>query len=100
VIVSGGYIYVWVAMGIKNDLIEGISGVGKTAVAEELERRGNHVIHCDRVLGYFGDPVTGEALRKPLYQNESDNADWTYRHWIWPVDIDTPKPTLAKRPEA
>jgi hypothetical protein len=39
------------------------------------------------VLGYFGDPVTGVALRKPVFRTESEKADWTYRHWIWPVDI-------------
>jgi serine kinase of HPr protein (carbohydrate metabolism regulator) len=74
-------------MGVKNFLIEGISGVGKTAVAEELERRGYHVVHGDRVLGYFGDPVAGEAFAKPVFRNEFEKADWTYRHWIWPVDI-------------
>jgi len=37
-------------MGIKNYLIEGGSGTGKTSGATELERRGYHVIHGDRVL--------------------------------------------------
>lgn len=37
-------------MGIRNYLIEGISGTGKTSVATELERRGYHVIHGDREL--------------------------------------------------
>ena len=43
-------------MGIKNYLIEGVSGTGKTTVAEELQRRGYHVIHGDRELSYLGDP--------------------------------------------
>ena len=32
-------------MGARNYLIEGVSGSGKTTVAEELERRGYQVIH-------------------------------------------------------
>ncbi|MGO8396662.1 hypothetical protein ACC760_39900, partial [Rhizobium ruizarguesonis] len=39
---------------IKNYLIEGGSGTGKTSVATELERRGYHVVHGDRVLAYVG----------------------------------------------
>ena len=35
-------------MGRKNYLIEGLSGTGKTSVAEELQRRGHHAIHGDR----------------------------------------------------
>ncbi|MDW9477139.1 hypothetical protein GOA69_33865, partial [Sinorhizobium meliloti] len=46
-------------MGIKNYLIEGDSGTGKTSVGTELERRGYHVVHGDRVLAYVGDPETG-----------------------------------------
>jgi predicted ATPase len=29
-------------MGVKNYLIEGVSGTGKTAVCKELQRRGCH----------------------------------------------------------
>ena len=47
-------------MGRKNYLIEGLSGTGKTSVCEELERRGHHTVHGDRVLAYRGDPETGE----------------------------------------
>lgn len=46
-------------MGIKNYLIEGLSSTGKT-MAEELQRRGYHVVHDDRELAYQGDPKTGE----------------------------------------
>ncbi|WDF35247.1 nucleoside kinase (plasmid) [Arthrobacter agilis] len=46
-------------MGIRNFLIDGGSGTGKTAVCEELARRGYHAIHGDRELAYQGDPVTG-----------------------------------------
>ncbi len=42
-------------VGRKNYLIEGLSGTGKTSVAEELQRRGHHVVHGDRELAYQGD---------------------------------------------
>ena len=48
-------------MGVRNDLIEGPSGAGKTTVAEELQHRGYHVIHGDRKFAYHGDPETGGA---------------------------------------
>jgi len=47
-------------VGVRNYLIEGGSGTGKTTVANELQRRGFHVIHGDRELAYRGDPETGE----------------------------------------
>ena len=73
-------------MGVKNYLIEGVSGTGKTAVAEELQRRGCHVIHGDRVLAYVGDPATGEPLDSPAHGSDADTAVWLNKHWIWPVD--------------
>ncbi len=37
-------------MGVRNYLIEGVSGTGKTTVCDELRRRGYHAIHGDREL--------------------------------------------------
>lgn len=72
-------------MGIRNYLIEGLSGAGKTSVAEELERRGFHVVHGDRVLAYYGDPATGARLSaRPRLDAEA--IAWGYERWIWPVD--------------
>ncbi len=62
-------------MGIRNYLIEGVSGAGKTSVCNELQRRGYHAIHGDRELAYQGDPDTGTP---------TDGA--TYEHHIWHVD--------------
>jgi broad-specificity NMP kinase len=73
-------------MGMKNILVEGVSGSGKTTVAEELERRGHHVIHGDRELGYFGDPETGVALDKPTFDTEAKSVIWLNAHWIWSVE--------------
>src|SRR5207253_9109119 len=61
-------------MGIRNYLIEGISGPGKTSVCRELSRRGYHAINGDRELAYQGDPETGEA---------TDTA--VHEHHIWDV---------------
>jgi dephospho-CoA kinase len=46
-------------MGVRNYLIEGVSGVGKTSVCHELRRRGFHAINGDTDLAYQGDPETG-----------------------------------------
>ncbi len=62
-------------MGIRNYLIEGVSGTGKTSVCKELQRRGYHAINGDRELAYQGDPETGRP---------TDGA--THEHHIWHVD--------------
>ena len=62
-------------MGIRNYLIEGLSGTGKTSVCDELQRRGYQAIHGDRELAYQGDPETGEPT-----------ADLAHEHHIWNVD--------------
>jgi gluconate kinase len=40
-------------------LVEGLSGVGKSSVYEELIRRGYTAISTDRAWAYFADPDTG-----------------------------------------
>ena len=61
-------------VGVRNYLVEGVSGSGKTAVCRELNRRGHHAINGDRDLAYQGDPETGEA---------TDSA--VHEHHIWDV---------------
>ncbi|KQR10399.1 AAA family ATPase [Cellulomonas sp. Leaf334] len=61
-------------MGRKNYLIEGLSGTGKTTVAEELHRRGHHVVHGDRQLAYQGDPMTGEPTTDGSHENHLWNV--------------------------
>lgn len=65
-------------MAQQNYLIEGSSGAGKTSVATELERRGYHVVHGDRVLAYQGDPETGVRVTPP-----SSDLDFLNDHHIW-----------------
>jgi AAA domain len=62
-------------MGIRNYLIEGVSGTGKTSVCHELRRRGYHSINGDTELAYRGDPKTGEPV-----------DGLAYGHHIWNVD--------------
>jgi broad-specificity NMP kinase len=73
-------------VGSRNYLIEGVSGAGKTSVAEELERRGHHVIHGDRNFAYYGDPETGTPLEVDAGSDDIDAITFAYEHWIWPVD--------------
>jgi broad-specificity NMP kinase len=43
----------------RNYLVEGLSAAGKSAVYEELVRRGYPAISTDRALAYYADPETG-----------------------------------------
>jgi len=43
-------------VGVKNYLIEGVSGTGKTTVCAELKRRGYDAVNGDNELAYQGDP--------------------------------------------
>jgi broad-specificity NMP kinase len=62
-------------VGVRNYLIEGVSGTGKTSVCDELDRRGYQAIHGDRELAYQGDAETGEPL-----------GGASHEHHIWDAD--------------
>ncbi|KNX37434.1 nucleoside/nucleotide kinase family protein [Luteipulveratus halotolerans] len=62
-------------MGARNVLVEGVSCSGKTSVATELERRGHHVVHGDRVLAYRGDPESGEPVEVGDHENHLWDVD-------------------------
>lgn len=70
-------------MGVRNYLIEGVSGTGKTSVATELARRGYHVVHGDREVAYQGDPETGEPLDGSA---RSPDAAFGHKHHLWDVE--------------
>jgi AAA domain len=74
-------------VGIRNYLIEGVSGTGKSSVCKELQRRGYHAINGDNELAYQGDPETGEP---------TDGR--THEHHIWHVG--KVKAIVASRDEA
>ena len=62
-------------MGVRNYLVEGVSGTGKTSVCRELQRRGYHAVNGDAQLAYQGETETGEPL-----------DGLTHKHHIWHVD--------------
>jgi shikimate kinase len=70
-------------MGVKNYLIEGVSGTGKTAVCKELQRRGYHAINGDRELAYPGDPETGKLADGFTHE---PSAIFRSEHHIWCVE--------------
>lgn len=80
-------------MGVRNFLIEGVSGSGKTSVCTELERRGYQAIHGDRVLAYVGDPQTGDPLPDNVAPGGHsagcgcwDCLAWLSERWLWDLD--------------
>lgn len=73
-------------MGVRNYLIEGVSGTGKTSVCRELRRRGYHAINGDTELAYQGDPETG-----------TPTAGQVHEHHIW--DVDRVKALVADQQE-
>jgi gluconate kinase len=83
-------------MGIRNYLIEGVSGTGKTSVCNELRRRGYHTINGDRELAYQGDPTTGEPV--PAHERVTNSVTWGHEHHIW--DVDKVKSAVADRRHA
>ena len=114
-------------MGVKNFLVEGVSGSGKTAVCDELQRRGYHAIHGDRALAYQGDPQTGAPLDGFAHEHHSWDVEKVralvadHRHaasffcggsrnfdcfidlfdgvFVLAVDLDTLDRSLRSRPE-
>jgi [ribosomal protein S5]-alanine N-acetyltransferase len=62
-------------VGVRNYLVEGVSGTGKTAVCTELTQRGYRAIHGDRELAYRGDPETGRPV-----------DDGGHEHHLWDVE--------------
>jgi hypothetical protein len=82
-------------MGVRNYLIEGVSGAGKTAVCTELQRRGYQAIHGDRELAYRGDPATGLPTAP---ETGTPTAAWMSEHQIW--DVEKVQTFVANQEEA
>ena len=56
-------------MGVRNYLVEGVSGAGKTSVCHELRRRGHDAVNGDTDLAYQGDPATGLPTDTALHEH-------------------------------
>lgn len=69
-------------MGVRNYLIEGVSGTGKTSVCHELRRRGLHAVNGDRELAYQGDPETGEPVEGSGHEHD---IRFGHEHHLWDV---------------
>ncbi|WFU11951.1 nucleoside kinase (plasmid) [Rhizobium sp. CB3090] len=82
-------------MGVRNYLIEGVSGTGKTSIATELQQRGYHAIHGDRELAYQGDPETGEPLDGSAHEQNILDVAFGHKHHLW--DVDRVKSLVADR---
>ena len=69
-------------MAKRNYLIEGSSGTGKSAVWEELQKRGYKAINGDRELAYRGDPETGRRSER----QHGPIEDPGFGYHIWDVE--------------
>ena len=70
---------VWI-MGRKNYLVEGVSGTAKSAVYQELRKRGYDAIDGDNELAYQGDPLTGEPRDGRSQENHIWDVEKVKRH--------------------
>jgi len=82
-------------MGLRNYLIDGVSGAGKTAVCAELQRRGYQAIDGDNELAYQGDPDTGIPTDGLKHEH---SATFFSEHHIW--DVEKVKAFVANQDEA
>ncbi|WP_231263477.1 AAA family ATPase [Nocardioides alpinus] len=61
---------------MRNFLVEGVSGTGKTSVCHELRRRGHHAVNGDTELAFQGDPESGQPTA-------GEPSHW---HHLWRED--------------
>jgi adenylate kinase family enzyme len=75
------------AVGVRNLLIEGVSGSGKTSVCRELQHRGYQAFNGDNDLAYRGDPETGMPLDEPVaFPDDRRRTEWISKHLCWQVN--------------
>ena len=75
-------------MAKRNYLVEGLSGVGKSSVYEELIQRGYKAISTDRAWSYSADPDTGLP-----------GGPIGYDTWVWDrqkavSELESPEPEV------
>jgi hypothetical protein len=69
-------------------LVEGLSGVGKSSVYDELIRRGHKAISTDRAWAYHADPDTG----LPGGPVRHDNFIWDEQQAV--SELESPEPDV------
>ena len=62
-------------MGLRDVLVEGVSGSGKTSVCREPQRRGHHAVDGDTELTLPGDPRTGAPTAAHVHGQHVRRAD-------------------------
>jgi gluconate kinase len=75
-------------MANRNYLVEGLSGSGKSAVYEELVRRGYNAISTDRAWSYHVDPDTG------LPGGPIDHDNWMWDRQKAVRELENPEPAV------
>ena len=75
-------------MARRNYLVEGLSGTGKSAVYEELIRRGYKAISTDRAWAYHADSETG------LPGGPIHHANWRWDQQRAVSELESPEPEL------
>ncbi len=75
-------------MAQRNYLVEGLSGTGKSAVYEELIRRGFPAVSTDRAWAFHADPETG-LPGGPVHH---DNWMWDRRTAL--RELERPEPEV------
>jgi hypothetical protein len=75
-------------VGKRNYLVEGLSGTGKSAVYEELIRRGYKAISTDRAWAFHADPENGLS-GGPI---RHDNFIWDEQKVV--VALESPEPDV------
>ena len=74
-------------MAKRNYLVEGLSGVGKSSVYDELIRRGYEAISTDRAWAYYADPDTG-LPGGPIHH---DNWMWNQQKALGELESSEPE---------
>lgn len=75
-------------MAKRNYLVEGLSGAGKSAVYDELIRRGYKAISTDRAWAYCADPGTG------LPGGPSHHDTWMWDQQVAVSELESAEPDV------
>jgi hypothetical protein len=76
-------------MAQRNYLVEGLSGTGKSAVFDELVRRGYRAISTDREWSYHADPDTG------LPGGPAGHDTWMWDRDKALAELESPEPDVV-----